>query len=39
YVTPVVYTLLDQFQSRKRTAASVTARSRGSMEPLPVGGH
>ena len=32
YVTPVVYTLLDQFQS-------VTARSSGSMEPLPVGGH
>ena len=39
YVTPVVYTLLDQFQSHKRTAASVTPRSSGSMEPLPVGGH
>ena len=37
YVTPVVYTLLDQFQSRQRTAKSVPVRSSG-MEPVPVAG-
>jgi HAE1 family hydrophobic/amphiphilic exporter-1 len=36
YVTPVVYTLLDQFQSRRKTKA-VPVRS-GGMEPVPVGG-
>jgi len=38
YVTPVVYTLLDQFQSHKRAATSATVRNSSGMQPVPVAG-
>jgi len=39
YVTPVVYTLLDQFQARRRVTKTVPVPVRsGGMEPLPVAG-
>ncbi|MDQ8160962.1 MAG: efflux RND transporter permease subunit [Gemmatimonadota bacterium] len=37
YVTPVVYSLLDQMQQRRRQAKVSSARG-GSMEPMPVAG-
>jgi HAE1 family hydrophobic/amphiphilic exporter-1 len=37
YVTPVVYSLLDQLQQRRRQAKASSARG-GSMEPMPVAG-
>ncbi len=37
YVTPVVYTLLDGMQARRRSAKAVKVRS-GVMEPMPVAG-
>jgi HAE1 family hydrophobic/amphiphilic exporter-1 len=41
YVTPVVYTLLDQMQAKRRKAKAVPVRggtASGSMEPVPVAG-
>ena len=41
YVTPVVYTLLDQMQARRRKMLSVPVRSgtaSGGMGPVPVPG-
>ncbi len=39
YVTPVVYTLLDQFQAgRRKSKQSVPVQSSGSMNPVPVAG-
>ncbi|MDQ8167783.1 MAG: efflux RND transporter permease subunit [Gemmatimonadota bacterium] len=37
YVTPVVYSLLDQMQQRRRQAKASRVRG-GSMEPVPVAG-
>ncbi len=37
YVTPVVYTLLDGMQARRRSAKKARVRT-GALEPLPVGG-
>lgn len=37
YVTPVVYSLLDQMQQRRRQAKAFRVRG-GSMEPVPVAG-
>lgn len=38
YVTPVVYTLLDQLVKRRRSRKAVTAQSSGMGAPMPVGG-
>jgi HAE1 family hydrophobic/amphiphilic exporter-1 len=38
YITPVVYTLLDQMQARRRTGAKAAVRHADGLEPIPLAG-
>ena len=38
YITPVVYTLLDQMQARRRTGRRAAVRHADGLEPVPVAG-